>query len=87
MSRDPSIYPDYETFRPERFLDSSGNFKAAPPDTHGMGHMSYGFGKRYVFEHNIITLYATLTERQYLPRHAFRGTETIHRDCSHVMGV
>ncbi|KAI0810998.1 cytochrome P450 [Irpex lacteus] len=43
---DPSVYPDFDTFRPERFLDESGQVKTAPPDTHNMGHTSYGFGTR-----------------------------------------
>lgn len=44
--RDPSVYPDFDTFRPERFLDESGQVETAPPDTHNMGHTSYGFGTR-----------------------------------------
>ncbi|KAI0088550.1 cytochrome P450 [Irpex rosettiformis] len=42
---DPSLYPDFDTFRPERFLDASGK-ETAPPDTHQMGHSSFGFGRR-----------------------------------------
>ena len=87
MHRDPALFPDPDVFRPERYLNDAGQLKPALPDTHGYGHLSYGFGKRYALDPNMITLYATLTERQDLPRHAFCGTETIHRDCNHVMGV
>ena len=47
IHRDPSIYPDFDVFRPERFLDESGKEEIAPPDTHHMGHSSFGFGRRY----------------------------------------
>ncbi|PPQ74466.1 hypothetical protein CVT26_001103 [Gymnopilus dilepis] len=40
MNRDPVIFPDYEEFRPERFLNGT------PDDTHAMGHTSFGFGRR-----------------------------------------
>ncbi|KAI0087382.1 cytochrome P450 [Irpex rosettiformis] len=46
MNRDRSLYPDFEDFRPERHLDASGKVLVAPPDTHQMGHTSFGFGKR-----------------------------------------
>ncbi|KAI0088576.1 cytochrome P450 [Irpex rosettiformis] len=46
MNRDPSIYPDYDVFRPERFLDASEKTEIAPPHTHQMGHATYGFGRR-----------------------------------------
>ncbi|KIM35765.1 hypothetical protein M413DRAFT_32229 [Hebeloma cylindrosporum] len=45
MNRDPTVYPDYEEFRPERFLDGEGN-SVLPQNTHGQGHVSYGFGRR-----------------------------------------
>lgn len=34
MNRDPSIFPDFDTFRPERFLDDSETKDVLPPDTH-----------------------------------------------------
>jgi len=46
MNRDPDIFPDYDTFRPERFLDESGTKEVVPADTHGQGHVTYGFGRR-----------------------------------------
>ncbi|KAI0759799.1 cytochrome P450 [Irpex lacteus] len=47
MNRDPSVYVDPDVFRPERFLDVSGKLKTAwSPETHHMGHTSFGFGKR-----------------------------------------
>ena len=48
MNHDPEIFPDFDNFRPERFLDESGKIDIAPPDTHGMGHVTFGFGRRYV---------------------------------------
>ena len=47
MNHDPEIFPDFDNFRPERFLDESGKIDIAPPDTHGMGHVTFGFGRRY----------------------------------------
>ncbi|KAJ3732139.1 cytochrome P450 [Lentinula guzmanii] len=42
MNRDPLLYPDYDEFRPERFL----NFEHDVPGALGQGHVSYGFGDR-----------------------------------------
>lgn len=44
MNRDPKIFPDFDEFRPERFLDESGAIDF--PDTHSQGHNTYGFGRR-----------------------------------------
>ncbi len=48
MNRDPEIFPDYDEFRPERFLDESGTVEVIPPDTHMQGHVTFGFGRRLV---------------------------------------
>ncbi|KDR81197.1 hypothetical protein GALMADRAFT_116228 [Galerina marginata CBS 339.88] len=45
MNRDPIVYPDYEEFRPERFIDQEGN-EFIPQNTHGQGHVTYGFSRR-----------------------------------------
>jgi hypothetical protein len=49
MNRDPDVFPDFDNFRPERFLDETETVDRAPPNTHEMGHVSYGFGKRCSF--------------------------------------
>ncbi|KAI0741731.1 cytochrome P450 [Daedaleopsis nitida] len=43
MSRDPDVYPDPETFKPERFLDEHGqlDLKAGDPS-----EFAFGFGRR-----------------------------------------
>jgi cytochrome P450 len=46
VSRDPKIYPDFDEFRPERFLDVTEKFDEPPADAHGMGHATFGFGRR-----------------------------------------
>jgi len=47
MNQDRRIYgDDVEEFRPERFLDESGQLKPCDPDTQQEGHASYGFGRR-----------------------------------------
>ncbi|KAJ7610296.1 cytochrome P450 [Mycena polygramma] len=46
MNRDPDIFPDFDEFRPERYLDTTGKFDDVPADTHGMGHATFGFGRR-----------------------------------------
>ncbi|KAK7446324.1 hypothetical protein VKT23_014530 [Stygiomarasmius scandens] len=46
MNRDQKIYPDFEEFRPERFLDDTETIDTVPPNTLSLGHVSYGFGKR-----------------------------------------
>ncbi|KAJ3558856.1 hypothetical protein NM688_g680 [Phlebia brevispora] len=46
MNRDPAYFPDYDDFRPERYLGESGDLCDPVPDTHGQGHLSFGAGKR-----------------------------------------
>ncbi|KAF8587768.1 cytochrome P450 [Ramaria rubella] len=46
QDRDPNYFPDYEGFRPERFLDESGQVDVSPPDTHSRGQVTFGFGRR-----------------------------------------
>ncbi|PSR85636.1 hypothetical protein PHLCEN_2v5365 [Hermanssonia centrifuga] len=48
MNRDPKYFPDYDEFRPERYLDSSGQLAEAISDTHSLGHFTYGTGRRYL---------------------------------------
>ncbi|KAI0792989.1 cytochrome P450 [Irpex lacteus] len=46
VDRDPSIFPDFDVYRPERFLDGSGKILVTPPGAPQMGHTSFGFGRR-----------------------------------------
>ena len=46
LPREPEIYPDFEEFRPDRFLDETGQNDVTPADTLNLGHVTYGFGKR-----------------------------------------
>jgi len=53
MNRDPTIFPDFDVFRPERFLDSSGKVDETPPLTLSLGHVTYGFGRRICVGMNV----------------------------------
>ncbi|KAI0792988.1 cytochrome P450 [Irpex lacteus] len=46
MNRDPSVHHDADTFRPERFLDATGKHEVIYPNTHDIGHTTFGFGRR-----------------------------------------
>ena len=48
MHHDPKIFQDPDEFRPERYLNSEGGLSEAIPDTHQLGHMSFGTGRRFV---------------------------------------
>jgi len=40
MHRDRTIFPDFDDFRPDRFLEET------PDDNHSVSHAAFGFGKR-----------------------------------------
>ncbi|KAF9458686.1 cytochrome P450 [Collybia nuda] len=46
MNRDPDVYPDYDEFRPSRFLDASGKVNEKFSDVMPLGHVTFGFGRR-----------------------------------------
>ena len=49
IARDPNVYTEPQEFRPERFLNASGQLNDnAYPETHQLGHVTFGFGRRYV---------------------------------------
>ncbi|EJU00745.1 cytochrome P450 [Dacryopinax primogenitus] len=45
IGRDPSMYPDGETFDPSRFLDEQGDIKPSSPDSHD-NYPVFGHGRR-----------------------------------------
>ena len=57
--RDERVYPDAETFRPERFLplveQANGNYQRSLDDVSGGDPTSlvYGFGRRQVHTHRL----------------------------------
>ncbi|KAJ3558862.1 hypothetical protein NM688_g675 [Phlebia brevispora] len=46
INRDPKYFPNYDEFRPERYLGASGQVVDHIPDTRGQGHMTFGCGRR-----------------------------------------
>ncbi|KAH8101906.1 cytochrome P450 [Cristinia sonorae] len=46
IDRDPALYANPEDFIPERHLDETETVDVSPPDMHGLGHSSFGFGRR-----------------------------------------
>ena len=46
MNRDPAYFDDPDVFRPERYLDTSGQLNDTIPGTHNHGHMSFSTGRR-----------------------------------------
>lgn len=83
--RDPVLFPDYDEFRPSRFLDASGKVDETPPDTLSMGHVTYGFGKRCVWRPQ---LFCSLSEcLQYLLWHESGKSGAFHRYRLHLVGA
>lgn len=48
INRDPNYFPDYDEFRPERYMDQHGRLADPVANTHNQGHLSYGAGRRCV---------------------------------------
>ncbi|KAF7790536.1 hypothetical protein EIP86_001492 [Pleurotus ostreatoroseus] len=46
INRDSDYFPDFDEFRPERYLDEREQLIEPMPNTHAQGHMSYGTGRR-----------------------------------------
>ena len=46
MHKDERCFPEPDIFRPERYLDATGQVNHLMPDTHGQGHLSFGSGRR-----------------------------------------
>ena len=56
MNHDSNIFDNPEEFMPERYLDDNGSLKDAIPDTVGLGHASFGAGRRYSTSYYTFTL-------------------------------
>ncbi|KAF7790535.1 hypothetical protein EIP86_001491 [Pleurotus ostreatoroseus] len=54
INHDPNYFPDYDEFRPERYLDEREQLIEPMPNTHAQGHMSYGTGRRYARHNNTV---------------------------------
>ena len=85
--RDPELYPDFDIFRPERFLDMR-NTEAMSAMTHGFGHVSFGFGRRYVPP----TIHSSHWHWLWCPlqrmhRPTFRKPEHVHFRLYDAMGL
>ena len=51
---DPASYgDDAAMFNPGRFLNPSGKIIPGPAETHGEGHVTFGFGKRTCIGHHV----------------------------------
>ena len=61
MNRDPKHFSDYDKFRPERFLDNDGKLTDSVPDTHDLGHYSFGSGRRYLCMLPSVATYLNVT--------------------------
>ncbi|THU86529.1 cytochrome P450 [Dendrothele bispora CBS 962.96] len=83
MNRDPAVFPDYDEFRPERFLDETGTQEVVPPDTHNQGHVTFGFGRRICIGLNIanqglfIDFASLLWAASIEPAHDENGVEIV----------
>lgn len=54
MNQDQEVFSDPEVFRPERFLEKDNPLMAKVlDDTHGIGHWSFGGGRRCAISLNI----------------------------------
>ena len=46
MHQDETHFPDHDEYRPERYLNAEGHLTDDVPDTHHLGHMGFGAGRR-----------------------------------------
>ena len=88
MNRDPKYFPDYDAFRPERFLGPDGALTDLVPDTHGLGHLTFGSGRRYVFASDPEMPSLTgCAWTQDVHREGAREPDAVHRLRVHVVGL
>ncbi len=88
MNRDPVYFPDYDDFRPERYLDDSGAVCDNVPDTRSQGHLTFGAGRRCV-ESVLSTQLAAdvFLASKGLRREGHHQSGSIHQYRCYVMGV
>lgn len=84
MNHDPKCFPDHDVFRPERYLDDEGRLTDAIPNTHHLGHLTFGTGRRCVL---LVSANGTdLHEVQDVPGKRSGHSIPVHGVCEHAMG-
>ncbi len=62
IAKDPDVYPDPDTFKPDRWLDENGQLKEDSP------FWNFGFGRRY--EHLVEQYSRLFSDNMFLPEYA-----------------
>lgn len=76
INRDPDMWgPDADEFRPERHIGPDGKLAPSHMDTKEEGHVTFGFGRRYI---RALTYRQALANRHFhricVGRHVARNT-------------
>ena len=87
MNHDPSHFPDHDDFRPERYLDSEGQLSDEVPNTHHLGHMSFGTGRRYLLIQLSVLVPYQRVSWQGMSWQRDGRTDALHRSSDYSMGI